>query len=415
VISMTFAQDPELIADFVLESREHLARVEAQLLLLDTDPCNKEALHVCFRAFHAIKGLAGFLEFGQLQQFCHEAEALLDGARNGTVAVTVSVIDVLLAACDFVSSEVNYIETGSPAYGSELRCNAEPVLERIRLLTQELAPAVALQEGRLLKVDSTKLDRLVEVVGELVIAQHLVRSDPALTRTGNTRLTRNLWELGRITNELQKATLSIRMVPIGPLFAKMTRLVRGLSRKSGKVVDLDVRGEGIELDSNIVEELADPLMQILRNAIDHGIETPEERGAAGKPARAKIKLAAERRAGHIVVQVSDDGRGLNREKIMAKALAHGLITGTANMPDQDVFTLIFEAGLSTVEQVTNLSGRGVGLDVVRKQIHKLRGRIETQSSPGAGTMFTLRVPLTLAIIDEFSRQLASTRDCSLDL
>jgi two-component system, chemotaxis family, sensor kinase CheA len=254
--------------------------------------------------------------------------------------------------------------------------------------------------ARSIKVETAKLDYLVDMVGEMVISQSLVRHDPDLATGLKPRLARNLSQLARITDDIQRTAMSMRMIPVGQLFQKTSRLVRDLSRKAGKQVELELAGEETELDRNIVEELADPLMHMVRNSVDHGIEKPEERVAAGKPAQAHVTLKAGHQAGHIVIQISDDGRGLQRDKILRKAREKKLIDpGTADPPDSEIFALIFHPGFSTAEKITDVSGRGVGMDVVRKQVQKLRGRIEVLSKPGEGTTFLLKLPLTLAIID----------------
>jgi two-component system chemotaxis sensor kinase CheA len=198
---------------------------------------------------------------------------------------------------------------------------------------------------------------------------------------------------------VQKTAMSMRMVPIGMLFQKMARLIRDTSRKAGKQAELVTVGEDTELDRNIVEELADPLMHMVRNAIDHGIEPPKERIAAGKPATAKIELRAAHQGGHILIEIADDGRGMNRDAILKKAVERGIVSATTTLPDVDIYNLIFEPGFSTAEKVTDISGRGVGMDVVKRHIQKLRGRTEIQTVLGKGTTFQLKLPLTLAIID----------------
>jgi two-component system chemotaxis sensor kinase CheA len=193
--------------------------------------------------------------------------------------------------------------------------------------------------------------------------------------------------------------MSMRMVPVGTLFQKMARLVRDLCRKSGKQAELVTWGDDTELDRNIVEELADPLMHMVRNSLDHGVETVEQRVALGKPATAKVELRAAHQGGHILIEIGDDGRGINRDAVLRKALDRGLIQPGANLTDSEVFALIFEPGFSTAEKITDISGRGVGMDVVKKQIQKMRGVVETQSTAGKGTNFRLKLPLTLAIIE----------------
>ncbi|HEX7529620.1 MAG TPA: chemotaxis protein CheA, partial [Pyrinomonadaceae bacterium] len=250
-----------------------------------------------------------------------------------------------------------------------------------------------------IKVDTAKLDFLVDAVGEMVIAQSLIKHNPDLAKLQSAALTRNIAQLSRITSEVQKTAMSMRMVPVGTLFRKMARLVRDLCKKSGKQAELVTFGDDTELDRNIVEELADPLMHMLRNALDHGVETPEQRIASGKPAMAKVELRAAHQGGHILIEIRDDGRGINRDAVLRKAVERGIVQKGANLADSDVFSLIFEPGFSTAEKVTDISGRGVGMDVVKRQIQKLRGVIETQSIAGQGTTFRLKLPLTLAIID----------------
>ena len=416
------ARDPELVTDFIVESREHLTAVELQLLALDQDAANAEALHAIFRGFHTIKGLAGFLGLDAIQEVAHETETVLDLARNGSLHLTPAHIDVILACKDYLNRWLGaleeLLESGKvPAPGDN-----KSLLASIRnLATQheaedavpatlsavsssqiaipeakELEPA---KESQSIKVDTQKLDFLVDMVGEMVIAQSLVKHDPDLGLAGKPRLTRNLAQLARITADVQRSAMSMRMIPIRSLFRKMSRLVRDLSRKTGKQVELEVFGEETELDRSIVENLADPLMHMVRNSIDHGVEMPEDRARAGKDAIAKVTLRAGHQAGHILIEVVDDGRGLDSAKILKKAREKGLVDENTQLSENEIFNLIFSPGFSTAEQVTSVSGRGVGMDVVKKQILKLRGKIEIQSVAGKGATFYLKVPLTLAIID----------------
>ena len=428
-------RDPELLGDFILESREHLTAIEIHLLALDQDSGNSEAIHAIYRGFHTIKGLAGFLELAAIQQIAHEVETVLDLARNGQISVSAAHIDVILASKDYLGRWMSELEAmlknGTPprlgpdaellAAVHRLAAAASPGTDdpasgdTVPSILSTPSPAELEKgagpqpgagesdarpvEARAIKVDTAKLDYLVEMVGEMVIAQSLVKHDPDLTLVGKPRLSRNLAQLARISGEVQRTAMSMRMIPIRQLFQKMARLVHDLSRKTGKQVELEVSGEETELDRNIVEELADPLMHMVRNAIDHGIEPPAERLRAGKDATARVLLKAGHHAGNIVIEVSDNGRGLNEEKILRKARQRGLIAEGVQLPSAEVFDLIFHPGFSTAEQVTAVSGRGVGMDVVRKQIQKLRGKIEIQSAPGQGASFFLKLPLTLAIID----------------
>ncbi|MDE3167143.1 MAG: chemotaxis protein CheA, partial [Acidobacteriota bacterium] len=254
-------------------------------------------------------------------------------------------------------------------------------------------------EAMSVKVDTAKLDYLVDMAGEMVIAESLVRHDGELSAIKSPALQRKIGHLGRITAELQKTAMAMRLVPVGPLFRRMARLVRDLSRQFDKRIEMETQGDDIEIDRTIVEELADPLMHMVRNAVDHGVETPQERERTGKPAGARLLLRAAHQAGQVVIEVTDDGRGLDREKILAKAVGKGLVSSGEGMTDNDVFNLIFEPGFSTAAQVTSVSGRGVGMDVVRRHIEKMRGRIEIRSVLGQGATFLLKLPLTLAIIE----------------
>lgn len=461
--SNPLASDPELLGDFILESREHLTSIELQLLALDQDPANAEAIHAIFRGFHTIKGMAGFLDLDAIRDVAHEVETVLDLARNARLAITGAVIDRILDSKDYLIRWMSELEamlasgkapqmpdnaslldgirvlasggpppealeveptTAAPAPleepGPGLNLPAPGLLELAREVAEAPEIAADAASGRNLeaaktealksseapaakagsiKVDTGKLDYLVDMVGEMVIAQSLVRHDPDLATGTKPRLARNLSQLARITDEVQRTAMSMRMVPVGQLFHKTARLVRELSRKAAKQVELELAGEETELDRNIVEELADPLMHMVRNAVDHGIEPPADRERAGKSATARVSLRAGHQAGHIVIQVSDDGRGLDPGKILRKAREKGLVGEDAQLNESEIFNLIFHPGFSTADKITDVSGRGVGMDVVRKHIQKLRGRIDIVSKRGEGTTFILKLPLTLAIID----------------
>ncbi len=429
----SLAQDPELLSDFILETREHLASLESQLLVLERDPSNVEALHAIFRSFHTVKGLAGFLELREIQKVAHEVESVLDLARNLRFTVSPEAIDVILLSGDYLKGWLDHLESvlqkqpsrcpdpdpnllariaaipslqlatppgslGSLAAAVEQRGRPQ-LTEAQPSLPSETAGEIRRAEAKAVKVDTAKLDYLVDMAGEMVIAETLVRHDPELAKVKSPRLQRNLGQLTRITGELQRTAMAMRLVPIGPLFRRMARLVRDLSRQFGKPVTMETEGDEIELDRTIVEELADPLMHMVRNSMDHGFEHPDAREAAGKPLAGRLLLKAQHLAGQVVIELSDDGRGLNREKILAKAVEKGLISGEENLSENEISELIFKPGFSTAAQVTDVSGRGVGMDVVRRHIEKLRGRIEVRSVTGQGTTFLLKLPLTLAIID----------------
>jgi two-component system, chemotaxis family, sensor kinase CheA len=421
-LSDSLAQDPELVRDFVIEAREHLSGIESRLLVLEKNPRDQEAIHSVFRGFHTIKGLAGFLEFTAIRDVAHEVETLLDMARNEKLSITAAVVDAILEGTDYLKQAVGGVqgslegeELPSPADSRVLRARiaaaaeagspsdeAGPSLSRPEAVAADTRPTVMAGQASdsfSVRVETAKLDFLMDMVGEMVIAQSLVKHNPALVSARDPRLLSDLSQLARITGEVQRTTMSMRMLPIGQLFQRTARLVRDLSRKAGKQVDLELAGEETELDKNIAEQLADPLMHMVRNSIDHGIESSAERAAMGKRPSARLRLAAYHQGGQIVVEISDDGRGLDREKILAKAREKGLIEAGAALTDNEIHHLIFEPGFSTAAQVTDISGRGVGMDVVRRHVQKLRGRIEIQSQSGRGTTFFLKLPLTLAIIE----------------
>jgi two-component system, chemotaxis family, sensor kinase CheA len=440
----TFAEDPELIADFLMEASEHLALIESQLLELERNPGAMEVLHSVFRTFHTIKGLAGFLEFYSIQAVAHEVETLLDLARNEKIIVTPTVVDVVLESADYLKGELSRIEghlagtnTAQPADNHALtrkieqvaatggtqpasssstsepdaisaftpNASASPDVTAAPLRDEKTQDRAAPVEGAKsldtgsVRVETAKLDHLLDMVGEMVIAQSLIRHNPVLAASMDARLLADIAQLSRNTAEVQRTTMAMRMIPVGQLFQRTARLIRDLSRKVGKQIVLETSGEDTEVDKTIAEELSDPLLHMVRNSVDHGIERPEERMATGKDPVARIGLKAYHQAGQIVIEISDDGRGLNQEKILAKAVQNGVIESGSQLSEAEIHQLIFEPGFSTAEKITDVSGRGVGMDVVRRNVQKLRGRIDTHSVAGEGTTFFIKLPLTLAIID----------------
>ena len=227
----------------------------------------------------------------------------------------------------------------------------------------------------------------------------MVAQNPVVADDPSTQLSRNVSHASKIIRELQDVSMSLRMVPLKAMFGKMARLVRDLGRKAGKKVRFVTEGEDTEIDRNMVEVLNDPLVHMMRNAVDHGVESPDQRIAAGKDATGEVRLRAYHSAGNVVIELVDDGKGLDRDKIIAKAVERGLIASGENLSDSDAYGMIFRAGFSTAEKVTDISGRGVGMDVVRKGIDSLRGRVDVASELGEGSTFSIRLPLTMAITD----------------
>lgn len=528
--------DRELLNDFVIEANEHLENCDVHLLTLETDPEDQDGVNAVFRAFHTIKGVAGFLALEEIQALSHEAENLLDQTRKGEVVLQGPVMDVVFDAVDSLKRCVHHVSQalatggllepvpGTPALVVRLRAvtqkkeaaktsksgvqakeaprlgdmllNSAVVTEAglKRALEQQAKPPESKKIGEILvennvvssrrvemaldvqsrtdprkpvgeilvslgavasedveraaakqsepaqapklgevlvrdgeadvrevaqalraqrdasagvvqvreavKVDSDRLDLLVNMIGELVIAESMAVQSPVLKSLLTTELGRHFSQLDKITRELQVMAMSLRMVPVRSTFQKMARLVRDLSKKTGKQVNFTMAGEDTELDKTVVDKIGDPLVHMVRNAVDHGLEdSSETRRAAGKDPVGNVCLRAFHMGGTIHIQVEDDGRGLNRDAILRKARERGLIAEGDNLGDREIYNLIFEPGFSTAQQVTEVSGRGVGMDVVKRNIEALRGQVDIQSEAGKGSVFTIRLPLTLAIID----------------
>ena len=255
------------------------------------------------------------------------------------------------------------------------------------------------REAQTLRVDADRLDRLIDLVGELIIA--CAGANLCAAETGHVRLQEANAEVVGLVEQVRDSALQLRMVPIGATFTRFQRVVRDVSAELGKDIALQISGGETEVDKSVAEKIADPLMHLVRNSMDHGIETAEARLAAGKPVRGTLQLNAYHDSGNIVIEVGDDGGGLNRDKILAKATERGLVAAGSNLSDQDIYKLIFEPGFSTADQVSNLSGRGVGMDVVKRNISALRGSIDIKTQQGQGTVMRINLPLTLAIIDGF--------------
>jgi len=423
--TLNLANDRDLLREFIDESREHLLIVEQGVLVLEKKPTDSDTLHAVFRAFHTFKGGSGFLNLVPINRLAHELESLLDRSRQGRLAINAEVINLILQGGDTLKRFVQEIElqVGDQKPMQPILVPIQGLLRQIQDLLQRDAAKTTIRSSSadapaqeipatdagtinsvksitgIVKVDTSKLDSLVDLVGEMVIAQSLVAQDPDLQTLASPQLSRHLAQLGRTTAELQKMAMSLRMVPIGSLFQKMNRLVRDLALKAGKQVELTFDGEETELDRNIIEELDAPLVHMLRNAVDHGIERPAVRLEAGKTACGTVHLRAFHQGGNIVIEIQDNGAGLNKERIRTKGVEAGLIQPDEILADKDIFNLIFAPGFSTAEKITEISGRGVGMDVVRRNIGNLRGKIEIESPPGQGTTFSLHLPLTLAIID----------------
>lgn len=487
--------DNELKQDFLVEAGELVERLSEQLVELEKTPTDPELLNAVFRAFHTVKGGAGFLAVEPMVQLCHHAEDLLNEARNGKLLLDADYMDALLKALDRLVEMMDALRSESalvmpppellkalmprgaraapapvpapapvaappPAAGGAIDDSEFEALldtlygtaapgtvaaaplppaasntiddDEFEALLDNLhgkggignaaaptpaapppppaaptpAPAPAAAPAKhaapaaetTVRVDTARLDVLVNHAGELVLARNRLLS--LASRQGNDALADAASELDRITDELQNAVMGMRMQPVGRLFQRFPRIVRDLARQLGKDVELVLEGEDTDLDRSLVESLADPLIHLLRNALDHGLEKPEERERAGKPRKGKVTLTASQRGERIVISVSDDGHGMDPEILKRKAVEKGVIdlAQAARLSETECYELIFRPGFSTAAVVSDISGRGVGMDVVKTRITELGGTLAVHSKLGHGSQLELAVPLTLAVL-----------------
>jgi two-component system chemotaxis sensor kinase CheA len=451
-----------IIEQFVEESSDFLDNAEGLLLELEKGADNPEQkVRELFRGFHSFKGNCGFLGLELLESMSHKAENILEtffdyemvpapehimtfliivdvfrqslhdltSGGNGEIEGAQSVSDLLDQMKQAVENEEKapkklgqiLIEEGvvtadqisaalerqKAAIGEVLvdmgAVDAQSVEKALIKQAEQNAQVQSISKGMKrsdIRVDLTKLDKLVNLVGELVIAETMVTRNPDLKDMALENFDKAVHHLRRVTSELQDVALSVRMIPLAMTFQKLVRVVHDLARKENKKVKLIIVGEETEVDKTMTEHIADPLLHMVRNSVDHGLESPKERLAAGKPETGKVMVEARYEGGEVWIVVSDDGRGLSREKILATAIERGLFKGDATaLSDEEVYSFIFEPGFSTNKNVSEISGRGVGMDVVKKNIEKLKGRITVRSRSGHGTQIFLQIPLTLAIID----------------
>jgi two-component system chemotaxis sensor kinase CheA len=411
-----------LLQSFREETDECLAQMEQSLLALETHPEDRELVSSLFRAAHTIKGNASLLEFDALARFLHTVEDLLDLCRTHAELLSHEVINILLQAMDalrlMAKRAVAGEESALPAHeelsarivalSSEFAAHASPGGQE-NSETPATASSPAENSSKVtvqnLRVDVGKLDRMLNLTVEFAIAQGRQRRmlEEKFGLLGEGReLLESHHSLEGLFLELQELVMKIRMVPVGPTFHRFARSVRDTARKSGKLARMLVVGEDVEVDTTILEHIHDPLMHMIRNSVDHGLEAPEVRRSLGKDPSGKIVLEAFHDSGNIVVQISDDGAGLDHDRILQHARSKGLILEGARLTESEIHNLIFQPGFSTADKVSELSGRGVGLDVVRRNVNALSGAILVESRKGQGTTFTIRLPLTLAIIDGFA-------------
>lgn len=470
--------DPEFLQDFILETKDHIESIEMDSLVLETEPENTETIHSMFRAFHSIKGLAGFVEQDLIQKIAHQTETLLDQCRKGRMKVTRKIIDLVLASgdlikkiCentalnkdkDFITLADKHVEKLQNA-GNDTQQEEEPepakdekvksvlrikrlgeilveqgkvgendmddaltmqkekyaglklgqvlikekkvevkdVLETIRI--QEDAKSSGKKEfssdNAFIRVPVHKVDSLADMMGELIIIESLIEQEASIHFGSNDKFINNLLRMSRIMKDIQNLSMSLRMVALKSTFQKILRIGRDTAVELNKNINVQMTGEETEIDRGVAEKMLDPLVHLIKNSISHGIEQEKERKMAGKPEQGQVEVKAYSKRGNVYIEVSDDGKGIEIEKVYKKALDKKLVDPSVNYRDDEILNFIFLPGFSTAEKVDNISGRGVGLDVVRTEVLKIGGKVEVSSRPGEGTTFTLKIPINLAVMN----------------
>ena len=427
----------ELIKDFVVETDEVLEGLDQCFVKLEESPGDLGLINEIFRAVHSIKGSAGFLGFTRLVEVAHQSENVLNKLRQKDMQATSETIDIILESIDVLKIliteikdkagarvEINTIKTKLSLlleYSASLEavCGVSdtPVINKvepdnpvssneIEEKNSEKQIAGADQEKeQTLRIDTNRLDHVMDLVGELVLSRNRlskILSDIEALYEGDEKiktLIETASNISLITTDIQLSVMKMRMVPIRKVFNKFPRMVRDIARKANKKINLEMYGEATEIDKSVIEELNDPLVHLIRNSIDHGIESPQERLKKGKPEAGTIKLNAYQEGNSIVIQIEDDGKGIDPSVVERKARERGLIRNQdIKLSPKEIINYIFEPGFSTADKVTDISGRGVGMDVVKTNIGRINGIIDVNSEVGQGTQIALKIPLTLAII-----------------
>ncbi|MFP4527792.1 MAG: chemotaxis protein CheA [Candidatus Kapaibacterium sp.] len=452
----------EMFDQYLTSAYELIELSENNLLMLEKEPDNYDLVGETFGAIHSLKGNSGFMGLSEVEEIAIEVETILDSVRNKELEIDQTVVSVLLSNIETIHDRLSKLSSKSaPAEDNEEKIeisepeprpepDEEPAAEAplieeepededdyedeeeieaeikpeltpasrapakkpaaVKSKSQAKTPNFMQMQRKDIRIETSKIDKLFDLVGELITIETMVTNNPDLSGLELPNFNKSANMLNKITRELQEISMSIRMMPLEGLFNKMKRLVRDVSIKREKKVDFTISGQETEMDKNVIDEISDPLVHILRNAIDHGVETPEARLNKGKPETGHVSLKARYEGNEILIIVEDDGAGISRERVIEKAATKGLLTQPAEkMTDKEVFKLVFEPGFSTAEKVTDISGRGVGMDVVRKNIEKLKGAIDIDSKPGKGSVFTLRIPLTLAIMEAMIIRISSSK------
>ena len=416
--------ETDYIELFLAEARENLETLNTAIVAIEADPDDRQTLDSVFRVAHSVKGMAATMGFEKVTSLTHAMEDVLSRLRERTGSLGVGTIDTLFQCLDTLTALINEIGDG----GVEVT-DPEPLIESLHGLVRggdevstevtqaeaqdlvappaEPVPAgpdlvnAAVKEAQnraTVRVEASRLDTLLHMIGELVVRRSSVEQLAA--ENGDTALQSAVGELTRASQAVQDMVMRVRMVPIDTAFARLPRLVRDLAQQLGKQVDLQIEGRDTELDRTAVDALVEPLMHLVRNAIDHGIEVPEGRAAAGKPEAGLLRIAARHEGGEVVIAITDDGAGIDTYKVLERARERGLVAADAieRVDAEQAIEFLFMPGFSTAEQVSDVSGRGVGMDAVRAAVRGFGGDVRVFSELGSGTTTELRMPLTLAIL-----------------
>src|SRR5579864_6888527 len=410
--------DSDIVKDFLQESYENLDRLDRELVGLEKNPRDADALASVFRTIHTIKGTCGFLGFDKLEKVAHVGENLLTRLRDGKLLLNPEITTGLLSMVDAVRQMLKEIEStghdGEDTHPELLQTLAG--LQESAVAAPPTRPAASKSPSAEKKVQALEskarestaadtirvgvnlLDKLMTLVGELVLARNQLLQVSNTSRDAGLQTVSQRMNL--IATELQEEVMKTRMQPIGNIWSQFPRTVRDVALSCGKQVNIEMEGKETELDKTIIEAIKDPLTHLVRNSVDHGIELPQDRAKAGKDSAGRLILRAFHEGGQVIIEISDDGAGLNAERIRQKAIERGVITPeqAQKMLDREIFSLIFLPGFSTAQKVTNVSGRGVGMDVVKTNVEKIGGTVDLQSTLGKGTTVRVKIPLTLAII-----------------
>lgn len=407
-----------LLRDFVDDSSERLDVIEASFLEFDNlvgQQPEVEQTNSILGELHTLKGNSGMMGLGQIQGYCHELEGVFKGLQEGAAAVTMDLVTLILGSATILRRAVTMVSEGieaEPDLQAEIQVlrdfvhqasNVGDVRIETVQLEEEAREVPVLSRSNILRVDIERLDQLMNLMGELIIhrtrlGQICTEIQASLGDSGVVLdLTSATEQIGKVSTELHEAIMKVRMLPIGQVFMRFPRFVRDAAKSAGKDIDLQFSGSDTELDKTVIDEIGEPLMHLIRNGLDHGIETPEERERVGKPRRGTISVRAYQESSYIIIEVQDDGRGLDLEGLQKSAERSGMILAKS-ASRAELLDLIFLPGLSTAVTVTEVSGRGMGMDIVRTRLASLGGSIDVESETGVGTRFVIRLPLTLAII-----------------